>query len=169
MRPVAEEVERKCVHCQFFCRRSRATPPSENSTEMRENILQGTFDLLEESRGRLACYHGIWTSESALLAGTVEDQVRVDRGNDCYFLLYRPGVPFGQAMDTWQIKQQLRQFEQELALSRRSLRIALWALIFTVVLEGCQLLYQLLEFYFFHEDGFLRAIKALVDGFGELW
>lgn len=171
MPPQPEVLAHECVNCHFLYYSHRTTwKQVPFNQEMRRDVLRGEFDWSRWTRHSVGCQRGEWAIEGSKLASSVKECLRIDRGDTCPFLPFRSGLSFAQAWDSMQTRQQMRQVErelvtarEELANGRRSLTIALWALIVAIVLVGLQLLAQLLSFFDLrHKNTVLLSALALV-------
>lgn len=177
MPPQTEEIECKCVNCHFFCDRLPATRDSISPERTATPALRASAranEFVFPSKHRFYCsQNSVWDEtlpiHNDIPLDLFEEIVCKDRAESCRGRYYRftPGMGGAAARIEAMFRNERCERRKEAARDRVALWIAIAALFVSLILEGLQLVYQLLEFYSY-QDGFPRAVRALVEGFSEL-
>ncbi len=128
-----------CTNCQFFCRTYRGENGVEHTFEVAEaqRKLAHSGDLSwQRDTESLACFKGIWDeglgiSRTTLLAVLAKRR----RKGECYFLPFRPGMLLPAA-------EKLQQFQQSRTEDLRKYRLAIYALILSILGLLAKILYD---------------------------
>lgn len=125
-----------CVDCHFFItevRAGRDPSPSVVTKENREKSRANDYSW--HTHGSIACYMGVWDQGGQFdMAKRHEVIVMTERQDFCFFWPYHPGMFLPAARELQQREMARKEADRGLRLTRRSLYVAVAALVASAAL-----------------------------------
>jgi hypothetical protein len=146
--------ERACVNCHFFTRKteyagggvSQVPVPDTDRGNLRQSEMNQLEMSMDKRRYIVNCSRAVWEEKRGDTYANLRPQlVDRDRGEECYFRKYVPGMALPAAEELEAREQQARMAAQSMDLTRKSIKVATWGLFANVALGVIKMVLDLFK------------------------